>query len=59
MLVLSEHDGERTKRHKAILKFLGLPEIESATWRVKEARDVSDLNEMTLEEQGDFLINKV
>uniref|UniRef100_A0A1B6L837 Uncharacterized protein n=1 Tax=Graphocephala atropunctata TaxID=36148 RepID=A0A1B6L837_9HEMI len=52
-------DHELVTKHKAILKFLGLPEAEAATWRVKETKDVSELSEMTLEEQGDFLINKI
>ncbi|KAG8248863.1 hypothetical protein J6590_032436 [Homalodisca vitripennis] len=55
----SPADRELISKHKAILKFLGLPEAEAATWRVKETKDVSELSEMTLEEQGDFLINKI
>lgn len=55
----SPYNQDLVLKHKAILKFLGLSEAEAATWRVKEAKDVSELSEMTLEEQGDFLTNKV
>lgn len=60
MLVLhSKFDRQMMLRQKAILRFLNLPEEEAASWRVKDAKDVSDLRQMTLEEKGDFLINKV
>ncbi|XP_054265743.1 uncharacterized protein LOC128988463 [Macrosteles quadrilineatus] len=52
-------DRQMMLRQKAILRFLNLPEEEAASWRVKDAKDVSDLRQMTLEEKGDFLINKI